>query len=101
MAEAGPATNIAWDRPMGFAPTKRTPLAGRRILSSLKNDRGYWLGIHEQRLVGELIRAIRPGDVVYDIGVHRGYLTMIALKCRPLGPHSSWNAPRFRTHPGQ
>src|SRR5688572_24901340 len=63
------------------------PLAGRRIPCSLRNERHYWVGIHEQRLVRELIGSIRQGDVVYDLGAHRGYLTMVAAQC--VGPEGT------------
>lgn len=40
-------------------------------------DRGYFLGTYERHLVRTLRRLVHPGDVVADIGTHKGYISCL------------------------
>ncbi len=41
-------------------------------------NHGYWLGSHEYRKRILFEQTVRPGDVVYDIGAHVGFYTLLA-----------------------
>lgn len=41
---------------------------------------GCWLGTYEARNQRELIRLVKPGDCVYDIGANVGFYTLLASK---------------------
>ncbi len=57
-------------------PILRGPLAGRRwLLASRVN---FFLGTYEPEQTQAFQRIIRPGDVVYDIGAHYGYYTLLS-----------------------
>ncbi len=45
---------------------------------------GAWLGTYERRTQGQLVDALRPGDVAYDIGANAGFFTL--LMARRVGP---------------
>lgn len=53
------------------------PLAGRRFCCNLKNERPYFIGNYEQDIQAAIEEYVRPGAVVYDIGVHRGYFSLM------------------------
>lgn len=54
------------------------PLRGMRLSVDLAREKYYWLGTHEPRVQRALKSIIRPGDVVYDIGAHAGFFSLIA-----------------------
>ena len=54
------------------------PLARRSFACSLKAHQPYFLGNYEPELVAAFHDAIRPGDVVFDIGGHFGYSALVA-----------------------
>ncbi len=58
-------------------PILQGPLAGKRWIAGSSNH-GCWLGSYEQEKVNEFSRRVQPGDVVYDIGAHVGYYTLLA-----------------------
>lgn len=41
---------------------------------------GYWLGIYEKKKIKAFSESIKEGDVVFDIGAHVGYYTLVASK---------------------
>src|SRR5579862_3545884 len=50
----------------------------------LRRNRGYWLHdplTHEGFMLGALQRAIRPGDVLFDVGANAGLYTRFAVQC--------------------
>lgn len=53
------------------------PLRGRRWLSTA-GPHGCWLGIYESDLQSLLVRTLKPGDVVWDIGANVGFFTLLA-----------------------
>ncbi len=63
--------------PKARMPILQGPLAGQRWIAGSSNH-GCWLGSYEQEKVSAFSRRIRPGDVVYDIGAHVGYYTLLA-----------------------
>jgi FkbM family methyltransferase len=72
---------IRW--PLRFIPRSlavpifQGPLRGKKWIVGSSNH-GCWLGSYEyakQRLFEQLVR---PGDIVYDIGAHTGFYTLLA-----------------------
>ncbi len=57
------------------------PLRGMRMSVDLAREKYYWLGTHEPRAQRAFASAINPGDVVYDVGAHAGYSTLLAATC--------------------
>lgn len=68
--------------------------------------RGFVAGRFESDRVETILALLRPGDVVWDIGAHKGYLTL--AMARAVGPDgrvvafepSSQNLPYLRRHVG-
>lgn len=56
------------------------PLAGRRFHCSLRTERFYWAGNFEPAVQNVLKWYLRPGMVVYDIGAHKAFFTLIAAQ---------------------
>lgn len=69
-------------------PVLLGPLAGRRIALNLRYrwGWGYLLGIYEKDVEQALRKAVKPGDVVYDVGAHMGYHTLLAAQLAAPGP---------------
>ena len=57
-------------------PILNGPLAGRRWLVNTRIN--FFLGTYEPEQTQAFQQAVRPGTVVYDIGAHVGYYTMLA-----------------------
>jgi FkbM family methyltransferase len=57
------------------------PLRGMRMSVDLAREKYYWLGTHEPRAQRAFALAINTGDVIYDVGAHAGYFTLLAAKC--------------------
>ncbi len=55
----------------------RGPLQGRPFICNLRRERDYCTGLWEPDLVSRLKEQVREGDVVYDVGCHTGYMTLI------------------------
>jgi FkbM family methyltransferase len=55
------------------------PLRGMRWIKGSGNN-GHWVGTYEQAVQGTFNRFIRPGQVVYDIGAHVGFYTILAAR---------------------
>jgi FkbM family methyltransferase len=65
-------------------------LRGTRMLVDLSCEKYYWLGTHEPRVQDWLAGNVSEGDVVYDIGAHVGFFTLL---CSALaGPTGSVRA---------
>ncbi len=50
----------------------------------VRRNRGYWLHdplTNEGFMLGALQRAVRPGDVIFDVGANAGLYTRCALQC--------------------
>jgi FkbM family methyltransferase len=66
--------------PQGFClPILQGPAKGLKWITGTA-DHGVWLGTyeyHKQRLFGNLIA---PGSVVFDIGAHAGFYTLLAAR---------------------
>jgi FkbM family methyltransferase len=60
------------------------PAAGLRLRIDTQREKYYWTGTHE-RAVQDVFRAVlRPGDVVWDVGAHIGFFSLLAS--RLVGP---------------
>jgi FkbM family methyltransferase len=56
-------------------------LAGRTFCCSMRDERDYWLGIHEPGVQAAVAANLRPGDVFFDVGVHKGFFSLIGAAC--------------------
>jgi FkbM family methyltransferase len=55
-------------------------LEGASMLVDLSCEKYYWLGTHEEPVQRLLVERLRPGDVVYDIGAHAGFFSLLASR---------------------
>lgn len=55
----------------------RGPLFGKKWIKG-SGVNGYWLGSYELPLQTKFVEAIKRGSVVYDIGAHVGFYTLLA-----------------------
>ncbi|MCA1839298.1 MAG: FkbM family methyltransferase [Actinomycetota bacterium] len=53
----------------------RGPLAGYKFAFS--DSLAMWIGGHETAVVDEILKALEPGMVAYDIGAHVGYTVLL------------------------
>jgi FkbM family methyltransferase len=58
-------------------PILQGPLRGKRWIVGSSNH-GCWLGSYEYGKQAAFAASIRPGDVVYDIGAHVGFYSLLA-----------------------
>lgn len=62
------------------------PLAGRQFCCSLRHQRSCYLGNFEPAKEQALAEFLRPGNVLFDVGGHIGYFSLIAASIvRPSG----------------
>ena len=57
-------------------PILRGPLAGKKWL--LASRINFFLGTYEPEQTQAFQEIVRPGSVVYDVGAHYGYYTLLA-----------------------
>jgi FkbM family methyltransferase len=55
------------------------PLRGARWIAGSSNH-GCWLGSYEHDKAQRFAASVRAGDVVYDIGAHVGYYTLLSAR---------------------
>jgi len=60
-------------------PIPQGRLRGRRWIVGSGNH-GCWLGSYESEKQKLLAQTIRPGDIVFDIGAHAGFYTLLAAE---------------------
>lgn len=51
------------------------PARGLRFEITLPQDKAFWAGTFESEFACALAECVRPNDICYDIGGHRGYMT--------------------------
>jgi FkbM family methyltransferase len=51
------------------------PAAGLRVEVSLPTDKSVWAGLYEREFTTAIVEHIKPGEVCYDIGGYRGYMS--------------------------
>jgi len=51
------------------------PAAGLRFEITLPHDKAIWTGTYEHEFTRAIIEHIKPGDVCYDIGGYRGFMS--------------------------
>ncbi len=64
-------------------PILQGPLRGKKWIVGSGNH-GYWLGSYELGKRALFVKAVTPGEVVYDLGANVGYYTLLAAVL--LGP---------------
>ncbi len=57
-------------------PILKGPLRGKRWLLATRIN--FFLGSYEPQQTAAFVEAVRPGAVVYDVGAHFGYYTLLA-----------------------
>ena len=60
-------------------PILQGPLRGKRWIAG-SSTHGCWLGTYELAKVREVVQAVRPGMICYDIGAHVGYYSLLLSK---------------------
>jgi len=74
-----PAQRWLVDRALSGAPFVHTistgPAAGLRFEIMLPDDKAIWTGMFETEFSTALRNGTRPGDICYDIGSYRGYMS--------------------------
>lgn len=55
-------------------------LEGMRLKLDLQAEKDHWLGTYEPEVQATLLRWVRPGQVVYDLGANLGYLTLLVAR---------------------
>jgi FkbM family methyltransferase len=53
---------------------------GALLELNLREEKAFWAGMFEPVVEGVFADIVRPGSVVYDIGAHIGYYTLIAAR---------------------
>jgi len=51
------------------------PAAGLRFEITLPHDKAVWTGTYEYEFTRAIIEYVRPGDICYDIGGYRGFMS--------------------------
>lgn len=64
-------------------PVMQGPMRGLRWIVG-SGDHGYWLGSYELAFQHRFAETVQEGDIVFDIGAHVGYYTLLAA--RRVGP---------------
>ncbi len=83
-------------------PILRGPLAGKKWLLASRSN--FFWGTYEPEQTQAFQKMIRPADVVFDVGAHYGYYTLLSSAL--VGPQgkvfafepSPGNVPRLRKH---
>ena len=83
-------------------PILRGPLAGKKWLLASRSN--FFWGTYEPEQTQAFQKVIRPGDVVFDVGAHYGYYTLLSSALA--GPKgkvfafepSPGNIPRLKKH---
>ena len=57
------------------------PLRGTQLKIDLRSEKYYWLGTHERAVQDTIVRTVRSGDAVFDVGAHIGFFSMLAARC--------------------
>ncbi len=81
----------------------RGPLRGKRWITG-SSAHGCWLGSYEHEKSRAFAAAVSPGDVVFDVGAHVGFYTLLAANL--VGPTGhvvalepvSWNLDLLKRH---
>src|SRR6202023_2834335 len=51
------------------------PAAGLRFEVTLPLDKPVWAGVYEPEFTSAIAEHVKPGDICYDIGGYRGYVS--------------------------
>jgi FkbM family methyltransferase len=56
------------------------PARGLRLLIDPQHEKYYWTGAYERRVQETFEALLRPGDVVWDVGAHIGFFSLLAAR---------------------
>lgn len=60
------------------------PLRGKKWINASHN-KSVWLGLYERKQTGVFVDSIKKSGVLWDLGAHVGYYTLLFLARRPEG----------------
>jgi FkbM family methyltransferase len=66
------------------------PGRGLRLQIDARHEKYYWTGAYERAVQEAFEALLRPGDVVWDVGAHIGFFSLLAS--RLVGPNGSVHA---------
>jgi FkbM family methyltransferase len=56
------------------------PAQGIRLVVLPRREKYYWTGAYERELQDALVRLLRPGMAVWDVGAHIGFFSLLAAR---------------------
>lgn len=72
------------NRLVGEAPAvvvvQSGPAAGIRVVADMAGEKHYWVGQREPHVLEALVTEVSPGQTVWDIGAHIGFVAFLAAK---------------------
>lgn len=54
--------------------------SGLRLAIDRRGEKFYWTGLHERPVQELFVELIRSGSVVWDVGAHRGFFSLLAAR---------------------
>jgi FkbM family methyltransferase len=81
---AAPILELALPHEMTEITVRSGPARGIRLKIDVQHEKFYWTGAYERAVQDALVELVQAGDVVWDIGAHAGFFTV--LVSRLVGP---------------
>lgn len=81
-----PLLNRALPNAATVVSVRSGPAEGIRLPIYPRREKYYWTGVYEAEVQEAVVRLLKPGATVWDIGAHIGFFTALAERCvRPEG----------------
>jgi FkbM family methyltransferase len=77
---AGPLLERLLPTDLTEVSVRSGPLQGVRLLIDPQREKYYWTGRYERAVQDAFEALVRPGDVVWDIGAHIGFFSLLASR---------------------